>query len=234
MTTLTAKAASKLLCPASGCSYLRPAPWARYVVAVLAVAGMLLCKGNHAYAGPPQVDTFGSYGYFDFPTCVRYALVHSPNLLKSRIDIQISSADLKDAHSQLLPTIQLTTKYYFARAGSSSYDPFTVEIWVPEWDPYLALLKIKSQKIMVDMAKIAHMDKISATMADMAKIFFRIHVIDRCLQVRKQLTAVRREKVGYMQSKLRQGTADEVEVKLLENTVKGERLKLKDLEREAR
>jgi outer membrane protein TolC len=173
-----------------------------------------------------------SYGYFDFPTCVRFALIHSPSLLKSKIEIQVKSADLKDAHSQLLPTIQLTTRYYFVRAGNRRYSPFNVEIEVPEWDPYLALLKVKSQKILVDIAKISHMDKISEAMAEMGKLFYRIHMIDRTLQARKQLTAFRREKVSYMQSRLKQGTADEVEVKLLENAVKAEDIKIKDLERE--
>lgn len=193
---------------------------------------MVLFKGNGLYAGPPKGESPASYGYFDFPTCVRFALVHSPNLLKSRIDIQIRSADLKDAHSQLLPTLQITTRYYFVRAGNKHYSPFNVQIDVPEWDPYLALVKIKSQKILVDMAKISHMDKISEAISEMAKDFYRVHVIDRTLQTRKQLTAFRREKVNYMQSKLRQGTADEVEVKLLENALKGEEIKLKDLERE--
>jgi outer membrane protein TolC len=206
--------------------------WPRNALAALVmVMGLLVLAGN-TYAGPPKDATPESFGYFDFPTCVRYALVHSPYLLKSRIDIQVKSADLKDAHSELLPTIQLVTRYYFVRTGNRHYSPFNVEIWVPEWDPYLALMKIKSQKILVDIAKTAHMDKISENLAEMAKLFFRIHIIDRSLQARKQLIAFRRERVDYMQSRLKQGASDEVEVRLLENALKGEDLKLKDLERE--
>jgi hypothetical protein len=232
VTTLTAKAASQSLCPGSGYGSPSLAQWPRLVFAVLAVVGVILSLGTHVYAGPPGGEARESYGYFDFPTCVRFALVHSPNLLKSRIDIQVKSADLKDAHAQLLPTIQLTTKYYFVRAGNKKHSPFSVEMTVSEWDPYLALLKIKSQKILVDMAKIAHMDKISEAMAEMARIFYRVHVIDRTMQARKQLTAFRSEKVEYMKSRLKQGVADEVEVRVLETALKAEDLKIKDLQRE--
>ncbi len=235
MTTLTAEAAYKSLCSVTGDAPPGPATWSRQArTALTLVVGVLILASN-VYAGPPKGQAPEPFGYFDYPTCVRYALVHSPSLLKSRIDIQVKSADLKDAHSELLPTIQLVTRYYFVRTQNAAFgraSPFNVQIWVPEWDPYLALMKIKSQKILVDIAKINHMDKISDSMAEMAKLFYRVHVIDRSLQARKQLTAFRREKVSYMQSKLKQGTADEVEVRLLENGLKAEQLKVQDLELE--
>jgi len=84
------------------------------------VATGLVCVvvwSAHATAGSSQKPE--SYGYFDFPTCLRYALVHSETFLKNRLEIQVKSVDVKDAHAEVLPTIQLVTRYYFARTDST-------------------------------------------------------------------------------------------------------------------
>ncbi len=175
-----------------------------------------------------------SRGYFDFPTCVRYALVHSEDFLKSRIDIQIASADVKDAHAEILPTLSIITRYYInrAQAQSTSGTPLSVQLFITNWDPYLALLKIKSSGIMVDIGTTKHYDKISENISQMAKIFYRIHVLEKTIRARKQILALQQDKVSYGQSRHEQGTVDPLEVRLWTNNLKGERVKLKTLEAE--
>jgi len=169
---------------------------------------------------------------FDFPTCVRYALVHSEDFLKNRLDIQISSADVKDAHSELIPTLQIITRYYISRATESSDGPLNVQFMITNWDPYLALLKIKASGILVDIGTIAHYDKIAENIALMAKIFYRIHILEKTIRARKQMMALHQNKVSYGQSRHEQGAVDPLEVRLWTNNLKGERVKLKSLEAE--
>lgn len=173
-----------------------------------------------------------SYGYFDFPTCVRYALVHSEDFLRNRLDIQMASADAKDAHAEILPTLQIVTRYYIATAADQLTTPLNVQLFITNWDPYLALLKIKSSGIMVDIGTISHYDKISDNISQMAKIFYRIHVLEKTILARKQIMALQQDKVSYGESRHEQGTMDPLEVRLWKNNLKGERVKLKTLQTE--
>jgi outer membrane protein TolC len=235
---VTTRAARKLLWLREGCALLFAASRWRRVWAGLTVVLCALCLAEAALAASNTGKQPQGFGYFDFATCARYALVHSEPFLKSRLDIQVSSADLKDAHAELLPTLQLVTKLYLMRPANSGFNsgnasnPLTVEMSVPAWDPFVALVKIKSQKILVDMAKTSHMNKVSEGFAEIAKLFYRVHVIDRLMQARRQMSAIHREKVEYGNSRLKQGSTEPLEVKGWENLLKAENLKLQDLERE--
>jgi outer membrane protein TolC len=174
-----------------------------------------------------------SYGYFDFPTCVRYALVHSDDLTKNRIDIQIASIDLKDAHSEVLPTLQVTTRYYIVRTYNVN-DPdannWNVQFQMVNWNPYLALLKIKSKSTMVDIAKISHFDKISDTTAQVAKIFYGIYALEKSIRGSKQILALVQDKLNFGKSMNDQGRIDPLEFKALQNDYRSQQVKIKSLE----
>ena len=66
----------------------------------------------------------------------------------------------------------------------------------------------------------------------MAKIFYRIHVLEKTIRARKQIMALHQNKVSYGQSRHEQGAVDPLEVRLWTNNLKGERVKLKSLEAE--
>jgi outer membrane protein TolC len=173
-----------------------------------------------------------SYGYFDFPTCVRYALVHSDALTQNRIDIQLKSIDLKDAHSEILPTVQLVTRYYLVRTDDvySSGNKWQIQFNMINWNPYLALLKIKSQGIMVDIAKISHFDKISDTTANIARIFYSIHCLEKSIRGSKQILALVQDKLNFAKSKNDQGKIDPLEFQTMRNDYRAQQIKVKSLE----
>ena len=198
----------------------------------LAVCLALLAVTGLAYAGPGAPPPGGGYGHFDFPTCVRYALVHSQEFLNHRIEIQIRSADLKDAHSELLPTLQLISRVYLERASSGS--PFSIQLLVKDWDPYLALLKIKSRKILVDIAKTAHMGKISSNIGSMAKLFYRIHPLDKAINARMEVVAVRRKLVDFAETRRKQEATSGLKVEEWGNEAKEDEVMAEDLRREKR
>ncbi len=172
-----------------------------------------------------------AYAYFDFPTCVRYALEHSEVFLRNRIDIQIASADLKDAHAQLLPRLEIVTQYYLASAYQLD-NPLSIDLYVQDWNPLLALLKIKSNGILVDIGRITHYDKIADNISKMATIFYRIHILEKTIRARKQLLALQQDKVSYGKSRNVQGAMDQLELRVWTNKMKEEHIKLKDLETE--
>jgi outer membrane protein TolC len=197
------------------------------VWAVLCIIGLPVL----GWAGPGRDLAPSSYGYFDFATCVRYALVHSDVLLKSRIDIQIKSLDLKDSHSEIVPTFQVVTRYYLARAGDDQ-SPLNVQFTMTHWNPYLAILKIKNGNILVDIAKIAHRKKISDGISEIAKIFLQIDLIKKKIRAYKQRAALALNKVNYGQSKGERGVIDPLEVRIWKNVLRGERLRIKELKQE--
>ncbi|MGC8658958.1 MAG: TolC family protein [Desulfomonilaceae bacterium] len=176
-----------------------------------------------------------SYGYFDFPTCVRYALVHSNVLTKNRIDIQLASVDLKDAHSEILPTLQVNTVYYLTQTVNiynPNATPWSVQFQMVNWNPYLAILKIKSKSIMVDIAKTSHYDKISDTTSNIAKIFYGIHLLEKSIRGSKQILALVQDKLNYARSRSDQGRLDPLELQGFQNDFRSQQIKVKSLEDE--
>ncbi|MBI4963713.1 MAG: TolC family protein [Desulfomonile tiedjei] len=202
--------------------------------ACLMVLGMVACAllwAIPATAGPEIKPA--SYGYFDFPTCVRYALVHSESFVKNRLEIQIKSIDVKDAHADILPTITVLSRYYFARAtGDITSNPVNVSLYMTNWNPYLALIKMKASSILVDGAKLTHLDKINQNVGEMAKLFYRIHILERLIRANKQIEALERDKVDYGKSRAEQGAIDPLELQIWQNKLKGQRIKVSELRNE--
>lgn len=197
---------------------------------VILAACFLLCP-QALWAGPKPKAKAEVYAYFDFPTCVRYALEHSEVFLRNRLELQILSADVKDAHAALLPTLEIVTQYYLASAYQLE-NPLSVQLFVQDWNPLLALLKIKSNGILVDIGRITHYNKISDTIAEMAKIFYRVHILEKTIRARKQMLALQQDKVNYAKSRSQQGQMDKLEVRVWTNSARGERIKLRSLETE--
>ncbi len=170
------------------------------------------------------------HGYFDFATCVRYALVHSEIFLKNRLEIQIRSLDVKNAHGEIFPSIELITQVYVARATGNEGSPLYVQVYTPDWNPFLALLKIKTNEVLVDMAKLSHTDKIADDIAAMGKLFYSIHVLEKSIKVRRQMNALHQDKVSYGRSKSEQGTIDQIQVRFWSNSLRGSQIKMKGLD----
>jgi outer membrane protein TolC len=192
----------------------------------------ILCAGLSS-AEPPLKPQQHAFGTFDFPTCVRYALIHAEELLKARIDIQIRSADLKDAHSELLPTLSLYTRYYVSRAGQQNIsNPVNVQILMENWNPYVALLKIKAQGSIVDIAKIAHIDKISSEVARLAKLFYGIHLLEKSIRANQQMLALYRNKISYGKSREEHGDAEPLELRSWECAYRSQTIRIKSLQKE--
>jgi outer membrane protein TolC len=191
---------------------------------------VLLCTGTTCPAAGREEPA--PPGYYDFPTCVRYALLHSEAILKNRLQIQIRSADLKDGHSELLPQFDLVTRYYLARTDETSGNRMNVNVTMSNFNPYEALLKIKAYGIVVDMAKTSHIDKISEAVGDMAKLFFKIDRLKKQIRVRRHMLALRQAKLDYGRRREEQGASDALQVRLWENSVRTERASIQNLEGE--
>jgi outer membrane protein TolC len=188
-------------------------------------------------ASPESKLQPASYGYFDFPTCVRYSLVHSEALIKNRMEIQIQSADLKDAHAEIIPYFEVNTRYYLARTRNYNADPssatrskFSTSLVMANFNPLVALVKIKAKSTMVDVATTTHEYKITENIANMAKLFFRISFLEKNLRTDKQIAAFYRNKVQYAKSRSEQGDFEPLTLRAWNNSLRGQDIKIKTLE----
>ena len=198
-----------------------------------AMVVMTLClTAGAAQAGPGASVKPQEYGLFDFPTCLRYASYTPKTSKNPGLPSRCIPADLKDAHAELLPTLQLITRYYLARTDADNSNRFNVQLLMTNWDPYLALLKIKSNSILVDIGRTSHIDKISENTSSVAKTFFRIHLLERLIRARRQMVALQKNKLDFAKSRQGQGAFDDLDVRAFSNQVKGEVVKVNDLERE--
>jgi len=150
--------------------------------------------------------------------------VHSDEFLKNRLEIQIRSTDLKDAHSELIPTFELYTRYYLTRTAETSGNRLSIGIYMTGFNPYQALLKMKATGILVDMARTAHFKKMADNMGRMAKLFYKIHLLKRKIRAGKQVLALRRNKVKYGKSRSEQGAIDPYSVRAWIQGLRAEKL----------
>jgi outer membrane protein TolC len=192
----------------------------------------LLSLVNSAIASSASVPKTPFQGYFDFTTCVHYALVHSEIFKKNRLEIQLRSSDVKNAHAEILPSLDIRTQVYLSRASGNTGSPVNFLFYSSQFNPMLALIKIKSNEILVDIAKESHFQKITEHVASMAKLFYSIHALEKSIKIRKQVMALSQDKVNYGTSKNEQGNIDPIQVRMWGNNVRGAQLRLKQLENE--
>jgi len=197
----------------------------------LALLFCLIVLLRSASASPENISKTPFQGYFDFVTCVHYALVHSEIFLKNRLEIQLRSVAVKDAHSEIFPSLDIRTQVSISRASGTGA-PLDMTVWVSNFNPLLALVKIRSNEVLVDIAKEAHFNKIAEDVAIMAKIFYQIHTLEKSIKIRRQVLALTQDKVNYGSSRNEQGTLDPIQVRLWDNNLRGARLKLRQLDKE--
>jgi outer membrane protein TolC len=204
---------------------------ARLLKTALALLFCLIVLLRSASASPANISKTPFQGYFDFVTCVHYALVHSEAFLKNRLEIQVRSSAVKDAHAEIFPVLDIRTQVYISRASGTG-PPLNVTVWTSQFNPLIALVKIRSNEILVDMAKEAHFNKIAEDVRDMAKLFYQIHSLEKSIKIRRQVLALTQDKVNYGSSRNEQGTLDPIQVRLWDNNLRSARLKLKQLDKE--
>lgn len=203
---------------------------------VLLVAACLAVLVGRAAASPESPVQPHVYGYFDFPTCVRYSLVHSDALIKNRMEIQIQSADLKDAHSEIVPTFEVQTRYYLARTRNYNTDPgsgakkFSYSLVMSNFNPLVALVKIKAKSVMVDIATTTHAHRITENIGNIAKLFYRISFLEKSIRADRQIAAIQRNKVNYAKSRNDQGDFDPITLRSWMNGLRGQEIKIRGLE----
>ena len=237
MATLTERARKNLLVCRKGFVL---GNFARRTPSYLLLLTVMLCLSfwhvKELTASPESKLQPTSYGYFDFPTCVRYSLVHSEALMKNRLEIQIQSADLKDAHGEIIPTFEVNTRYYLARTRNYNADPssvnkkFATSLVMSNFNPLVALVKIKAKSIMVDTATTTHEYKITENIANMAKLFLKISIFEKSLRIDKQIAAFYRNKVQYAKNRSEQGDFEPLTLRAWNNSLRGQDIKIKTLE----
>jgi hypothetical protein len=225
-----AKQAYKSVGSGKGYSLFNNFP-ARLFRTALTLLVCLIVLLRSASASPANISKTPFQGYFDFVTCVHYALVHSEIFLKNRLEIQLRSVANKDAHSEIFPAVDIITQVYVARASGTG-PPLNVTAFASQFNPLVALVKIRSTEILVDIAKEAHFSKIAEDVAVMAKLFYHIHTLEKSIKIRRQVLALTQDKVNYGSSRNEQGTLDPIQVRLWDNNLRGARLKLRQLDKE--
>lgn len=204
---------------------------------IIFVVTACLCLGaSSLFASSDSRLQPHAYGYYDFPTCVRYSLVHSEALVKNRMEIQIQSADLKDAHSEIVPTFEVQTRYYLARTrnyatdSGSSAKKFSYSLVMSNFNPMVALVKIKAKSVMVDIATTTHEHKITENIGNIAKLFCRISLLEKNIRADRQIAAFQRNKVNYAKSRNDQGDFDPITFRAWTNSLRGQEIKIRGLE----
>jgi outer membrane protein TolC len=98
------------------------------------------------------------------------------------------------------------------------------------WNPYAALLEIKSRSIVVDIAKLAHKQKLITGASNIAKLFYSIDQLQKKINTQKQIAAFKNNTYQYGVSKNERGAIDPVQVRMWRNDALAAKLAIKELE----
>lgn len=150
------------------------------------------------------------------------------------MEIQIQSADLKDAHAEIFPTFEVQTRYYLARTRNYSEDKqpskFSYSLVMSNFNPMVALVKIKAKSSMVDAATTAHEHKITENVGNIAKVFYKISILEKSIKIDRQIAALQRNKLNYARSRNEQGDFDPLTLRAWNNSLRGQEIKIRSLE----
>ncbi|GAB6037069.1 hypothetical protein JCM15519_16280 [Fundidesulfovibrio butyratiphilus] len=156
----------------------------------------------------------------DFHECVRVALVQSPVLTKSALEIESRRLDVQDAWSTFIPTISLSTTYWFKQPPSTSSStnnrPFTISFSTGSWNPFISGFDVKAKQEMVNIAVLAHLKVISTGILRLATDFLQLSILNEQRELTRKKQSLNKQNVEFFKTRMSLGHATQVEVQIAE------------------
>jgi len=181
----------------------------------------------------------------DFNECVRVALVQSPILVKSSLEIQSKRLDVQDAWAGFIPTLTISTTYWFVvpqaytttyqsqydpvsqtninvpvRIGTATQKPYSISFSTGQWNPLLSGFDVAAKKELLNMAILGHLKVMSDGLHRLAGDFLQLSALieEQGVVVKKMETA--KSNLEFFKTRQGIGQATQMDIRIAETKIK--------------
>ncbi len=157
----------------------------------------------------------------DFNECVRVALVQSPLLVKSALEIESKRLDVQDAWSTFIPTVSINTTYWFrlppTTASSTNTKPYTIGFSTSQWNPVVSGFEVSARKEMTNIAVLGHLKVIGEGLKRLAADFLQLAILDEQREVLRRKHDMAKMNLDFFKTRLSMGQATTLDVRMAES-----------------
>jgi outer membrane protein TolC len=182
-------------------------------VVLLGWPSLALCAEARTQPPPPEFFT----GPAGFDSCVKLALQQSPFFTKSSLEIEIRRLDEKDSKADMFPSLTGTARYYPVQPNNPSVGNtvnYSYGVSTGNYNPLFGYLSLKANRVVTQIATLAHMKVISAGIERLGKAFLQLNAADNLIKLRAQATELARENLRYVKERQRLGQITPMEVQI--------------------
>lgn len=158
----------------------------------------------------------------DFNECVRVALVQSPMLVKSALEIESKRLDVQDAWGTFLPTVSINSTYWFRmpqRTDGTTDKPYSISFSTTQWNPLLSGFDVKAKNQMANIAVLGHLKIISEGLKRLATDFIQLAAIQEQKEVVRQKQELAKMNLDFFKTRLGMGQATQLDVRIAETKI---------------
>lgn len=155
----------------------------------------------------------------DFNECVRVALVQSPLLVKSALEIEAKRLDVQDAWSTFIPTISVNTTYWFrmpVKTDGKTDKPYTISFSAAQWNPILSGFEVKAREEMTSIAILGHLKVISEGLNRLATDFLQLSAMAESRELVRKKQDLAKMHLEFLKTRLSLGQATPLDVRMAE------------------
>ena len=169
---------------------------------------------------PPPAAPPAPGGPNNFDNAVRLALRQSPYFTKSALEIEVKRLDEKDSKSDFYPSLTGTARYYLVQPkNNTNSQSYQWAISTPNYNPLFAYLSLKANRIVTQIAALAHMKAISAGIERLGKAFLELNAVENLAKLRGRATDLAKENLSYARERQRLGEITPLEVQIASQEV---------------
>ena len=156
----------------------------------------------------------------NFDNAVRLAMRQSPYFTKSALEIEVKRLDEKDSKSDFYPSLTGTARYYLVQPkNNTNSQSYQWAISTPNYNPLFAYLSLKANRIVTQIAALAHMKAISAGIERLGKAFLELNAVETLAKLRGRATDLAKENLSYARERQRLGEITPLEVQIASQEV---------------
>lgn len=160
---------------------------------------------------------------WDYASFMRHALVHSPHLSKTALQLKIRKMDEDDSRSDMLPAVSLHATHYVSEGTS-------VGIAASTYRPFESFYSLKVRQILTEIAKLQHVTVLCEAHYSVAQQFFRHAHLIQSIGIQHDLIIQAEKKHAYAENRHQAGAASQLEVQIAAQELNVRKAELKSME----
>lgn len=149
----------------------------------------------------------------DFKTCALTSLRRTPQLQRTRMEIDIRRLDEEDSRWSYFPTLQLSSYYYLSEdQGTISFHAVNYR----PWEPYYSL---QAQKLITEIVMLKHVQATAQSLYELADTFLQLHTLSQIDNYYQKIIDLSQKKLKYAENRRISGLTSPLELEVEKQTL---------------